>query len=163
MLTSKQIFFGGNAKVGAGLFAGEIELNTCCVAMVKLLGESCRVIDGSGDLDWPKIYTCHPGPFPPRVDRVPCGCPSHRCKAKLKYSSSEARTDYVDYNNCSCKCPFVYHWDYNDCTCKTQRPLTSIRWIIDIQRTGLATRSESCRSFERITCVFGNKMASVSN
>ena len=43
LLTSKQIFFGGNAKVGAGLFAGEIELNTCCVAMVKLLGESCRV------------------------------------------------------------------------------------------------------------------------
>ena len=37
LLTSKQIFFGGNAKVGAGLFAGEIELNTCCVAMVKLL------------------------------------------------------------------------------------------------------------------------------
>ena len=37
LLASKQIFFGGNAKVGAGLFAGEIELNTCCVAMVKLL------------------------------------------------------------------------------------------------------------------------------
>ena len=43
LLTSKQIFFGGNVKVGTGLFAGEIELNTCCVAMVKLLGESCRV------------------------------------------------------------------------------------------------------------------------
>ena len=54
LLTSKQIFFGGNAKVGAGLFAGEIELNTCCVAMVKLLGESCRVVDGSGAPDWPK-------------------------------------------------------------------------------------------------------------
>ena len=36
LLTLKQIF-GGNAKVGAGLFAGEIELYTCCVAMVKLL------------------------------------------------------------------------------------------------------------------------------
>ena len=54
LLTSKQIFFGGNTKVGAGLFAGEIELNTCCVAMVKLLGESCRVVDGSGAPDWPK-------------------------------------------------------------------------------------------------------------
>lgn len=54
MLTSKQIFFGGNAKVGAGLFAGDIELNTCCVAMVKLLGESCTVVDGSGAPDWPK-------------------------------------------------------------------------------------------------------------
>ena len=30
-----------------------------------------------------------------------CGCPSHRCKAKLKRSSSAARTDYVDYNHCS--------------------------------------------------------------
>ena len=53
LLTSKQIF-RGNAKVGAGLFAGEVELNTCCVAMVKLLGESCRVVDGSGAPDWPK-------------------------------------------------------------------------------------------------------------
>ena len=26
LLTSKQIFFGGNAKVGTGLFAGEIKL-----------------------------------------------------------------------------------------------------------------------------------------
>ena len=51
LLTLKQIFFRGNAKVGA---AGEIELNTCCVAMVKLLGESCRVVDGSGAPDWPK-------------------------------------------------------------------------------------------------------------
>ena len=42
------------AKVAASLFAGEIELNTCCVAMVKLLGESCRVVDGSGAPDWPK-------------------------------------------------------------------------------------------------------------
>ena len=32
-------------------FAGEIELHTCCVAMVKLLGESCRVVDGSGAPD----------------------------------------------------------------------------------------------------------------
>ena len=126
LFTSKQIFFRGNAKVGAGLFAGEIELNTCCVAMVKLLGESCRVVDGSTAPDWPK--SCHPGPFPPRVDRVPRGCPSHRCKAKLKHSSSAARTDYIEYNHCSCKCPFVNHRDYNDCTCKTQRPLTSIRW-----------------------------------
>ena len=54
LLTSKQIFFRGNAKVGDGLFAGEIELNTCYVAMVKLLGESCRVVDGSGAPDWPK-------------------------------------------------------------------------------------------------------------
>ena len=54
VLTSKQIFFGGYAKVGAGLFAGEIKLNTCCVAMMKLLGESCRVVDGSGAPDWPK-------------------------------------------------------------------------------------------------------------
>ena len=54
LLTAKQIFFGGNAKVGTGLFAGEIELNTCCVAMVKLLGESCRVVDGSGAPNWPK-------------------------------------------------------------------------------------------------------------
>ena len=53
LLTLKQIF-GGNAKVGAGLFAGEIELNTCCVAMVNLLGESCRVVDGSGAPDCPK-------------------------------------------------------------------------------------------------------------
>ena len=30
-----------------------------------------------------------------------CGCPSHRCKAKLKRSSSAARSDYVDYNHCS--------------------------------------------------------------
>ena len=51
LLTLKQIFFRGNAKVGA---AGVIELNTCCVAMVKLLGESCRVVDGSGAPDWPK-------------------------------------------------------------------------------------------------------------
>ena len=41
-------------KVGAGLFAGEIELNTCCVAMVKVLGESCRVVNSSGASDWPK-------------------------------------------------------------------------------------------------------------
>ena len=38
---------------GAGLFAGEIKLNTCCVAMVKLREESCRVVDGSGAPDWP--------------------------------------------------------------------------------------------------------------
>ena len=54
LLTSKHIFFGGNANVGTGLFGGEIELNTCCVAMVKLLGESCRVVDSSGAPDWPK-------------------------------------------------------------------------------------------------------------
>ena len=48
-------------------------------------------------------YTCHPGPYPRRVDRVPRGCPSHRGKAKLKRSRSAARTDYVDYNDCSCK------------------------------------------------------------
>ena len=39
---------------GAGLFTGESELNMCCVAMVKLRGDSCRVIDGSGAPDWPK-------------------------------------------------------------------------------------------------------------
>ena len=39
-----------------GLFAGEIELNTCCVAMVKLRGESCRVVDGSSAPDWPKSH-----------------------------------------------------------------------------------------------------------
>ena len=45
------------------------------------------------------------------IYRVPRGCPSHRCKAKLKRSSSAARTDYVDYNHYSCKdtkAPFVY-------------------------------------------------------
>ena len=39
---------------GTSLFAGEIKLNTCCVAMVKLRGESCRVVDGSGAPDWSK-------------------------------------------------------------------------------------------------------------
>ena len=39
---------------GAGLFSGEIKLKTCCVAMVKLRGESCRVVDDSGAPDWPK-------------------------------------------------------------------------------------------------------------
>ncbi len=39
---------------GTGLFAREIKLNTCCVAMVKLRGESCRVVDGSSAPDWPK-------------------------------------------------------------------------------------------------------------
>ena len=39
---------------GAGLFAGEIKLSTCCVAMMKLWGESCRVVDGSAAPDWPK-------------------------------------------------------------------------------------------------------------
>ena len=40
--------------VGAGLFAGEIEPRTCCVAAVKLRGDSCTVVDGSGASDWPK-------------------------------------------------------------------------------------------------------------
>ena len=35
------------------------------------------------------FYTCHPGPSPQRVDRVPRGCRSHRCKAKLKRSSPQ--------------------------------------------------------------------------
>ena len=39
---------------GTGLFAGEIKLNTYSVAMVKLRGESCRVVDGSSAPDWPK-------------------------------------------------------------------------------------------------------------
>ena len=39
---------------GAGLFAGEIKLSTRCVAMMKLRGESCRVVDGSAAPDWPK-------------------------------------------------------------------------------------------------------------
>ena len=39
---------------GAGLFAGEIKHNMRCVAMVKLRGESCRVVDGSSAPDWPK-------------------------------------------------------------------------------------------------------------
>ena len=39
---------------GAGLLAGEIKPNTCCVAMVKLRGESCRVVHGSSTPDWPK-------------------------------------------------------------------------------------------------------------
>ena len=39
---------------GASLFAAEIKLNTCCVAMVKLWGESCRAVDDSGAPDWPK-------------------------------------------------------------------------------------------------------------
>ena len=46
-------------------------------------------------------------------------------------------------------------------TCNAQ--IASANQIIDIRRTGLETRTGSCRSFERITCVFGNKMASVSN
>ena len=36
---------------GASLFAGEIKLNTCCVAMVKLQGESSRLVDGGGAPD----------------------------------------------------------------------------------------------------------------
>ena len=59
--------------------------------------------------------------FPRRVDRVPWGCPSHRCKAKLKHSSSAARTDYVDDNHCSwkdTKALLSNHRDYNVCTCK---------------------------------------------
>ena len=39
---------------GAGLFAGEIKLSTCCIAMMKLWGESCRVVNGSAAPDWPK-------------------------------------------------------------------------------------------------------------
>ena len=39
---------------GAGLCAGEIKLNMCCVAMVNLRGECCRVVDGSSAPDWPK-------------------------------------------------------------------------------------------------------------
>ena len=38
-------------------------------------------------------------------------CTSHCCKAKLKHLSSVARTDYVDYNHCTCKdtkAPYVY-------------------------------------------------------
>ena len=95
--------------------------------MVKLLGESCRVVDGSGAPDWPKSTLAIL--ILSLLEWTGCRYfSSHRCKAKLKHSSSAARTDYVDYNHCSCKCPFVYHRVYNDCTCKTQRPLTSIRW-----------------------------------
>ena len=39
---------------GASLFSGEVKLNTCCIAMVKLRGQSCRVVDGSAAPDWPK-------------------------------------------------------------------------------------------------------------
>ena len=39
-----------------GLFAGEIKLNTCCVAMMKLRGESCRVVDSSSAPDWHKSH-----------------------------------------------------------------------------------------------------------
>lgn len=51
---SKEILFGGNVMVGAGLFPGEIEPRTCCAATVKLPGESCRAVDGSNAPKWPK-------------------------------------------------------------------------------------------------------------
>ena len=54
MAAKRLILFGGNVMVGAGLFAGEIEPRTCCVAAVKLRADSCTVVDGSGASDWPK-------------------------------------------------------------------------------------------------------------
>ena len=40
--------------VDAGLFSGEIEPRICCTATMKLRGESCRDVDGSSALEWPK-------------------------------------------------------------------------------------------------------------
>ena len=91
----------------AGLFAGEIKLNTCCVAMVKLRGE--RVVELSMVavlLNGPNLH-CHPGSSPRRVDRVPCWCSNHRCRAKLKRSSATLTTITA--------------------LAKTQRPLMCIR------------------------------------
>lgn len=60
---SKEILFGGNVMVGAGLFPGEIEPRTCCAATVKLPGESCRAVDGSDAPEWPKsTFTTSPCP-----------------------------------------------------------------------------------------------------
>ena len=51
---SKEILFGGNVPVDTRLFSGEIEHRTCCVDIGKLRGKSCRSMDGSSALEWPK-------------------------------------------------------------------------------------------------------------